>query len=157
VEWYHARYVMVSITAQKSPTEISLMKTSQEGCLFGSCTCSTGGLIVSNSWRYTGGPPALWRVYAVTLVLDRWGSMGPVLQKIRHGLAKEVRNPVFVFFSLRGVVVLRWLSFEIHLLTIPISRGPLAILRRSHDLDAVNNLPISSIHSAKIENQRMIH
>lgn len=157
MEWYHARYVMVSITAQKSPPEISLTKTSQEGCLFGSCTCSTGGLIVSNSWRLT--PVDLQPSGEFMPSLSFWtgGDLWGVLRKIRHGLAKEVRNTVFRFFFLEGCVGLRRLSVEIQLLTIPIFRGPLAILRRSHDPDAVNKPPISSIYSAKIENQRMIH
>jgi len=107
------------------------------------------------------------------LALYRWTS-SPLASLCRHsrfgqvgiygGVTKDTTwfsktgsEPRFFVFFLEERVGLRWPSVEIHLLIIPISRGPLAILRRSHDPDAVNNLPISSIHSAKIENQRMIH
>ena len=101
--------------------------------------------------QQTSGP----LVHAVTLVWDRWGSMG-MLRKVWLDLAREVRNPVFSQGSVSKHHRLRRVNVE-RSPKNPISCDRLAILRRSHDLYAVNDLTISTIHSGKARNQRMIH
>lgn len=52
----------------------------------------------------TGGPPAFWRVYAVTLVSDRWGSMGGVTKDTTWFSKRGSEHRFSFFFSLRGVL-----------------------------------------------------